>query len=275
MCESCPRKRHGYAPDPKRTNNQMGGGPVNSTKISIAVLLFVTLIAASSFAATCSNATVKGVYGILGSGLNGSGEPAANLTQITADGNGNLTGSSTKSIDGTIVTFTTTGTYEIEKNCTGNGTLTNQDDEYEHSNIFLNNGNKGAFMIQTDANHVVSSVAFAQGTATCTNLGVKHTYSLEATGIFLSAGQMAASGQLVLNGEGSLTGTLTSSVNGAISSLPVTGTYQINSNCTGTATFTPEGQSAINISVVIVNGGKELMFIETDANTIVSGTLQE
>ena len=24
MCESCPRKRHGSAPDPKRTNNQMG-----------------------------------------------------------------------------------------------------------------------------------------------------------------------------------------------------------------------------------------------------------
>ncbi len=237
--------------------------------------MFVALMAASSFGATCTNASLKGVYGVLGSGLNGSAQPAASVSQITADGDGNLTGTTTKSIDGEIVTFATTGTYQIAKNCTGSGTLTNQDAQSENSNIFMNNTNKGAFLIQTDANHVVTSVAYEEGKATCTDLGVKHTYSLEATGIFISTGQIAAAGQLVLNGKGSLTGTVTFSLNGSIATLPVTGTYQINSNCTGTATFTPQGQSAINIGVVVVNGGKELMFIETDANTIVSGTLQE
>jgi hypothetical protein len=248
---------------------------MNFTKISIAVLMFVTLMTASSFGATCTNASVKGVYGILGSGLNGSGQPAASVTQITSDGNGNLTGTTTKSIDGTIATFTTTGTYSIAKNCTGSGTLTNQDSQSESSNIFLNNGNKGAFLIQTDPNHTVSSLAYTQGTATCTNLGVKHTYSFEATGIYLSVGQIAAAGQFVLNGTGTLKGTATFSLNGSIATLPVTGTYQINSNCTGTLTFTPQGQSAVNLGVVVVNADKELMFIETDANTIVSGTLQE
>lgn len=245
------------------------------TKISIAALMFVTLMASSSFGATCTNASVKGVYGIVGSGLNGSGQPAASVTQISADGSGNLTGTTTKSIDGTIATFSTTGTYSIAKNCTGTGTLTNQDDQSETSNIILNNGNKGGFMIQTDPNHTVSSVAYEQGTATCTNLGVKHTYSFEATGIYISVGQIAAAGQFVLNGTGKLTGTATFSLNGSISTLPVTGTYQINSNCTGTLTFTPQGQSAVNLGVVIVNADKEMMFIETDANTIVSGTLQE
>jgi hypothetical protein len=247
---------------------------MNSTKVTVAVLLFVALMTANSFAATCTNATLNGVYGILGSGLDGSGVPAASVTQITADGNGHLTGTTTKSIDGSIVTFATTGTYELEKNCTGSGTLTNQDDETEHSNIFMNNGNKGAFLVQTDPNHIVSSVGYEQGAAKCTDLGVKHTYSLEATGIFTS-GQLAAAGQLILNGKGALTGTLTSSADGSISSLAVTGTYAINSNCTGTLTFTPEGQAAINLAVVIVNAGKELMFIETDANTVVSGTLQQ
>lgn len=248
---------------------------MNFTKISIAALMFVTLAATSSLGATCTIASVKGVYGILGSGLNGSGQPAASVTQITSDGNGNLTGTTTKSIDGTIATFTTTGTYSMAKNCTGTGTLTNQDDQSEHSNIVLNNGNKGAYMIQTDPNHTVTSVAYEQGTAICTNLGVKHTYSFQATGIDLSVGQIAAGGQFVLNGTGKLTGTATFSLNGSVSTLPVTGTYQINSNCTGTLTFTPQGQSAVNLSVVIVNADKELMFIETDANTIVSGTLEE
>jgi len=248
---------------------------MNFTKISIAALTFVILTVASSFGATCTNASLKGVYGVLGSGLNGSGQPAAGVTQITSDGNGNLTGTTTKSIDGTISTFTTTGTYSIAKNCTGTGTLTNQDDQSENSNIFLNNGNKGAYLIQTDPNHTVTSVAYEQGTAICTNLGVKHTYSFQATGINLAVGQIAAGGQLVLNGTGSLKGTATFSLNGSVATLPVTGTYQINSNCTGTLTFTPQGQSAVNLGVVIVNADKELMFIETDANTIVSGTLQE
>ncbi|MGA2357041.1 MAG: hypothetical protein ABSG02_21305 [Terriglobales bacterium] len=248
---------------------------MNFAKTSIAALMFVALIASGSFAATCTNASLKGVYGSVGSGLNGSGEPAAGVSQITSDGNGNLTGTTTKSVDGTIGTFSTTGTYSIAKNCTGTGTLTNQDDQSENSNIILNNGNKGAFMIQTDPNHTVSSVAYAQGTATCTNLGVKHTYSFEATGFYTSVGQIAAAGQFVLNGAGKLTGTATFSLDGSISTLPVTGTYQINSNCTGTLTFTPQGESAVNLGVVIVNGGKEMMFIETDANTILSGTLQE
>jgi hypothetical protein len=83
-------------------------------------------------------------------------------------------------------------------------------------------------------------------------------------------------GQLALNGTGSLKGTITISANGSIfPSLPVTGSYQINSTCTGTATFTPQGQSPINISIVIVNADKELMFIETDNNTIVTGSLQQ
>jgi hypothetical protein len=248
---------------------------VNS-KISIAVLLFVIVIATGMARATCTNATLNGVYGFISVGLNGSGVPASNVTQVKADGNGNLTGTTTKSIDGTIVTFATTGTYHLLTNCTGSATLTNQDGQTEHDNLVLNNGNKGGFLIQTDPNHVESAIAAAQGLATCTDLGVKHTYSLEATGIRIGIGQIAAVGQLALNGAGSLKGTLSISANGSIaSSLPVTGTYQINANCTGTATFTPQGQSAINIGIVIVNAGKELMFLETDSNTVVAGTLQQ
>jgi hypothetical protein len=276
MCEKHGRKRHASALDTKRANNEWGG-TVNSTRISIAVLLFVTLImAADSSGATCTNASITGVYGITSVGLNGSLQPASSVDQITVDGAGNLTGSSTKSIDGTIVTYTFTGTYQIAKNCTGTATFTNQNAQTEHDNIVLNNSKRGAFLIQTDNNHVQSSIAVAQGTATCTNLGVKHTYSLGATGIVIGVGQVAAVGQLALNGKGSLTGTATLSLNGSItSSAAVSGTYQINSDCTGTAQVTPQGLSTMNFSAVIVNGGKELMLIETDANTIVSGTLQE
>ena len=250
---------------------------MNFAKVSVALLVSaITMAGGPAAHAVCSNASVKGVYGVISTGLNGSGQPASSVDQITADGAGNITGSSTKSIDGTIVTFTFTGVYQIAANCTGTATYTNQDGSTKHDNIFLNNGNKGAFLIQTDSNHVESSVAVAQGAAKCTNLGVKHTYSLEATGIVIGVGQVAVGGQLKLNGTGSITGTATLSLNGSIhSAVPVSGTYQINSNCTGSASFTPQGLPTMNLNLLVVNADKELMLIETDNGTIVTGTLQE
>lgn len=224
-------------------------------------------------AATCSNSTVKGTYGRISSGLNGSSQPAASIYQFTADGNGNLSGTATKSVDGSIVTFTYTGTYQISANCTGTATGTNQDGEVEHGNLYLNDGHLGAFTIQTDAVHVEAGSALTQGTATCTNAGVKHSYSMEFTGL-ASVGQVAVAGELTFNGTGAITGTATLSLNGTIeNSLPVTGTYSITSTCTGTAQITPKGLSPINLALVIVNSGKEMYALETDGGTIVSGTL--
>jgi hypothetical protein len=123
---------------------------------------------------------------------------------------------------------------------------------------------------------VQSSIAVAQGNAVCTNLGVKHSYAMEATGSILGIGQVAVAGRLTLNGTGSLSGTETFSLNGSIhSAVPVQGSYQINSDCTGTATITPKGQSATHLNLLVVNADKEIMLIETDSNTIVAGTMQQ
>ena len=246
------------------------------TKVCV-VLLFVTLIGGVSLAhATCSNANIKGTYGILSTGLNGSLQPASSVDQITVDGLGHVSGTSTKSIDGTIVTYAITGSYNIATNCNGTAIFNNQSGQTEHDNIYLNDANAGAFLIQTDKSHVQSSTAVAQGAATCTNLGVKNPYSFEETGTVIGTGQVAAAGRLTLNGTGSISGTLTLSLDGTIhSSVSVTGSYKINSNCTGTAIITPTGLSTMNFNLVVVNAGKGIMAIETDNNTIVTGTFQE
>jgi hypothetical protein len=250
---------------------------MNFKKNCITLLAFaMTMASAPAAYSTCSNASVKGVYGVSSSGLNGSLQPASSVDQINADGAGHLTGTATKSIDGTIVTFTFAGTYNIGLTCTGTAIFTNQDGTKEHDNIFLNNGNTGAFLIQTDANHVQSSIAVAEGAATCTDLGVKHAYSFEATGMIIGTGQIAAAGRLTLNGTGSITGTETLSLNGSIhNSVSTTGTYKINPDCTGSASITPKGLSTVNMNLVVVNAGKEIMAVETDTNSIVLGTFQE
>jgi len=55
---------------------------------------------------------------------------------------------------------------------------------------------------------------------------------------------------------------------------PVTGSDKVGTDCRGTANLTPKGLSEMHFSVVVVDCGKELLAIETDADTVVSGTLQ-
>jgi len=124
-----------------------------------------------------------------------------------------------------------------------------------------------------------------QGSATCTNAGVVGHFGFGATGIFVTGapvtGPVAFIGELKLSvnasGDGVISGHVAGSENGTafpFSEEPVTGAYSVNSDCTGTATITPEGLSALNFSFVIVDGGNEMLALETDANTVVSGTLQ-
>jgi hypothetical protein len=246
------------------------------TKTFVVLFLFAAMaVVPWASAATCSNASIKGVYGSLHSGSNAIG-PVAGISRLAVDGAGNITGWASKSINGTIYTYDFTGTYQINKDCTGNLTVTNQDGNNVHDNIYLNNGNKGAFEIQTDAQTVVTIVVIAQGTAVCTNPGVKHTYSIELTGTALSVGQVAGAGRLTLNGAGAITGSMTVSLAGNIgNALPVTGTYSIKSDCTGTAQITPQGLDPINLGLFIVNSDKQILAVETDTNTIVSGMFEE
>jgi hypothetical protein len=77
-------------------------------------------------ALTCSNATLQGNYGFLVTGTS-AGNPIAILGQITADGNGGLTGMETVNDNGAITdTAPVTGTYKIGSKCVGTATITSQ-----------------------------------------------------------------------------------------------------------------------------------------------------
>ena len=54
---------------------------------------------------------------------------------------------------------------------------------------------------------------------------------------------------------------------------PVTGSYRVGTDCRGRATITPEGHSEMHFSLVVVDSGNEMLALETDADTVVSGTL--
>ena len=248
---------------------------MNFLRMISIVLLFMAIFAVgSASAATCSDATLKGVYGFIVSGLGGDGTPRAIVGQATADGKGSLSGTLTKSRDGTILELTFTGSYSVAKNCTGSATYNDQDGETRHVNFVFENGNKGWQAIQTDSGRVISGFGLAEGAAVCGENGKKQIFAANLSGSVIGVGQVAYGEQVILDGKGNVSGNGTFSLAGAIYMVPITGTYTENAGCTGSAQITPQGYSTLNFNFVVVNVGKEILLVETDTNTIVSGNMQ-
>jgi hypothetical protein len=88
---------------------------MNFQRFCFATLVVATVIAVGPASATCSKATLNGVWGY---------EVGSAVGHFTADGQGNITsGSQTVSENGVIERQTFTGTYSESKNCTGSVTI--------------------------------------------------------------------------------------------------------------------------------------------------------
>ena len=245
-------------------------------RIARMIVLASLTLSSAAWAATCSNASLSGTYGFLHDLTDSNGTPAtAAVTQITFDSTtGTFTGETTASHDGVIASEPLTGTYAVASNCTGTGNPTG--------------GSPFSFVVTSTgflAAHLFSEgFAVKQGSPTCTNAGVKGSFGFEATGVFLAeapATAVAFIGELKLtvnpSGEGVISGHVAASEDGTflpIAEEPVTGSYRVGTDCRGRATITPKGLSEMHVNLVIVDGGKEMLAIETDADTVVSGTFQ-
>ena len=130
----------------------------------------------------------------------------------------------------------------------------------------------------------VDGFGVKQGSPTCTNAGVEGSFGFEATGVFLAGapvtGPVALIGELKLSvnpsGHGVISGQIAGSEDGTTLTFaeePVTGSYSVGTDCRGWATIKPKGLSDMHFSLVVVDGGKEMLAIETDADTVVSATL--
>jgi hypothetical protein len=244
-------------------------------RIASLVVLATFAFSSAAGATTCSNASLSGTYGFVHDGTDSTGAPAtAAVTQITFDSTtGTFTGETTASHEGVIATSSLTGTYTIASDCTGTGTPTGA------SPFAIVVAARGFLAL-----HLFSEgFAVKQGFAACTDVGVEGSFGFESTGVFLagaSAGAVAFIGELKLTvnpyGEGVISGHLASSEDGTFLTFaeePVTGSYKVTTDCRVTATMTPKGQPEMHFSLVVVDDGNEMLAIETDANTVVSGTL--
>jgi hypothetical protein len=94
-------------------------------------------------------------------------------------------------------------------------------------------------------------------------------YVLRSTG-FAMGSPFAAVGVSTYDGQGNFTLTGTVSFNGTITrGLSGSGTYTVNSDCTGSQTF-GTGPNASHFDFVISPNGREITYIQTDNGAVIT-----
>jgi hypothetical protein len=243
------------------------------------VAVFVALVGAvpQSIAATCSNASVNGQYGIFINGYDSSGLYQHGVGIINSNGAGKLTGVETVSDDGTIYNnLATTGTYSIAADCRGSGTIINVKNGNESHYNFVVDSTGQIEVAATDSGHgTASGYALPLGATECSTSTVAGTYGFHGGGFLVGEGVLQFNGQFILGSTGAITGIETRDVNGTVVSADAaTGKYTVSSNCIGAITYSFNG-TTIHLNVYFVNGKKGFFAIETDSGTVASSVFQQ
>jgi hypothetical protein len=128
---------------------------------------------------------------------------------------------------------------------------------------------------QCEAKNIIIQIRLA-GTCSVQSLIGPYAYVFVGSKSAHANGELqrafSAVGLLVADGSGNISGTDTLSENGDITSgRQYTGTYTINPDCSGTATFSGLGQ----MNLVLSNDNRHLDLIQTDPGTNVTGTARQ
>jgi hypothetical protein len=100
------------------------------------------------------------------------------------------------------------------------------------------------------------------------NATLRGTYMSMGGGTVVGVGPVAFIGTLYLDGNGGGTNPFTRSLNGVVLRADVPVTYTVNSDCSGTLTLA----GTKNFDLRISPHGSKVDYIETDANTVISGS---
>jgi hypothetical protein len=248
---------------------------------SLSAMLLLSFFLSPQAWAQCTNTSLNGVlyYTLSGTIKSGTSNVSYDeLGKVTADGNGNLSGATTTSIAGVLATLPVTGTYTIQANCSGTGTLTTTANTAQLTLQLVNGGGVTlALVTSSGSGQLADGRFFRSANATGSQCG---SGTLEgAYSILLAGGTYAGTvrtayeneSQFVFDGKGGVTSTGTL-VTGTSPGSPIsgTGTYSVSSDCSGTVQLTGPG-GTFNFLIARVQGGS-VLFLENDAATTIEGT---
>lgn len=112
------------------------------------------------------------------------------------------------------------------------------------------------------------------GGGSCSTSMVSGTYFYVLAGTVASGGQgvpYAELGQLVANGSGTVSGQSFASVNGQSGTYSLSGTYSVQSSCTGTISLTVNSQSTTTLTFQIIENGQAMIVAISNSAEVLTG----
>jgi hypothetical protein len=256
----------------------MSKSPRSAVLVSSSLVLLSALVWTQPLlpAGSCSKESLTGNYGFTLNGTVG-GSPIATVGQISTDGTGNIAGFETTSLNGTISNdVALLGSYKINSNCSGTITITPAGQSALNFRLAIIAAGKQIQLVETDQGTTVAGKAYSQSASKCSLSGVRGLYGLLGGGVEIGSGLLVYAGQINLKGDGTLSGSETGSINGTIfTGAKVSGAYKVGKPCFGGAVVTVGNNAPIHLNLVVVNGEKGVLFIQTDSNSLSSGMLQQ
>jgi len=230
----------------------------------LATGLSLALVSAAHADTPCSSATLNGTYGALIKGT-ASGLPFAALDVVTADGQGNFSGTGTIAVGGAITqNVSLSATYSIDSSCSGTVSFSNGATQ---TLVITRDGKEVQFIRTDQLNDQVTGDAKRVDAKKCSNKSLQGDLGASLSGD-VSGLPFVGLDLVNADGNGTLTGTGTISIGGAITAVTLAADYTINSDCSGSIAFS----SGATQDLVVVGAGSEVRFIRTDnPNAVVTG----
>jgi hypothetical protein len=114
-------------------------------------------------------------------------------------------------------------------------------------------------------------VPVVQAHTGCSNSSLRGNYGFQINGTIVGLGPIGGVALITFDGEGNFTQTDNVTVNGfpIVPNRPGSGTYSVNTDCTGTQTLNSGGQ-VVHTSFVIVGHGKQVLDVVTDPHLVIT-----
>jgi hypothetical protein len=238
-----------------------------AASITLGVLLAVPVRAAD----VCDPAKLEGAYGFELSGhttISGDSKPVVSVGRLVLDGHGVLSGYSSVNFAGYFLGNPVTGTYESHDDCTISWSLQDDSGAFQHFSGKLTPDNSSAQFHQSDPggaqNGVMQKVADKCVAASFAPL---YSFGLAGSTTPMNPGDVARRVSTEGTMEPDAAGNLKITVPNAT---PTTGTITVDSDCFAQITMTLPSGDTVNLRGVLVNGGKQILAMETDPGTTVT-----
>jgi hypothetical protein len=125
---------------------------------------------------------------------------------------------------------------------------------------------------------VLTAIPLHAQTPSCTNAVFKGTYYFLVNGSVIPGNQNLPYGSLgkaIADGQGGITGSAVTTVNGVTSAFTITGTYSIGQNCSGTTTLTATSSSTqpntVTVNLQVVDNGQSAVFAFSTSGQVIAG----